>query len=171
MINIVLFEPEIPQNTGNIMRTCVAFGAKLHLIEPLGFELDEKRIKRSGMDYIEELDYEIYENWQSFYDKHKNGQYVFLTRYGLKHFGEFKAESNCENYYLVFGKESTGIDKKILVDNLDSCYRIPMEKNARSLNLSNCAALVTYELLRQLDFPNLSKKEHIKGEDFLKKFL
>ncbi|MDY6062255.1 MAG: tRNA (cytidine(34)-2'-O)-methyltransferase [Erysipelotrichaceae bacterium] len=169
MINIVLFEPEIPANTGNIMRTCVVFNCKLHLIEPLGFSLDEKHLRRSGMDYIKDLEYFTYPNWQGFYDNHSQGRYIYFTRYGFKHLGELKLEHHCqeEDLYLVFGKESTGIDKGILVEHLDECYRIPMDAKARSLNLSNCVALGTYEVLRQLNFPNLSTKEVIKGEDFL----
>lgn len=113
MINIVLYQPEIPQNTGNIMRTCVAFGLTLHLIKPLGFELDEKRVKRAGMDYIKDLKYYIYDNWSDFYNSHQDGQYMYMTRYASKHFGEFKVKEDEKNYYLVFGKESTGIDKHI----------------------------------------------------------
>lgn len=168
MINIVLFEPEIPQNTGNIMRSAVAFDCKLHLIEPLGFSLDEKHLKRSGMDYIENLKFEIYKNWEDFINKNQ-GEFIYFTRYGQKHIGELSLKSK-SNIYLVFGKESTGIDKNILVNNIDSCYRIPMEKTARSLNLSNCVAIGIYEVLRQLSFPNLSNKEYLKGSDFLKNF-
>lgn len=169
MINIVLFEPEIPQNTGNIMRTAVAFDCKLHLIEPLGFSLDEKHLKRSGMDYIDDLDYKIYPNWNEFYSQNE-GEFIYFTRYGNKHLGELELPKTNSDIYIVFGKESTGIDKNILVSNLDKCYRIPMEKNARSLNLSNCVAIGVYEVLRQLSFPNLSKEEYLKGSDFLKTF-
>jgi len=167
MINIVLFEPEIPQNTGNIMRTCSVFEMKLHLIEPLGFSLDEKHLKRSGMDYVKDLDYQIYPNWETFY-KDKEGQFVYFTRYGLKSFSEcvFKPEGDI---YLVFGKESTGIDKQILKQHLKDCYRIPMRSDARSLNLSNCVAIGAYECMRQIGFSDLSFKEVIKGEDFLLK--
>ena len=167
MINIVLFEPEIPQNTGNIMRTCSIFEMKLHLIEPLGFSLDEKHLLRSGMDYINDLDYKVYPNWNEFI-KDKKGQFVYFTRYALKSFNECKFNKN-EDIYIVFGKESTGIDKQILKDNLDKCYRIPMRKDARSLNLSNCVAIGAYECLRQVGFGDLSDREVIKGEDFLLK--
>ena len=141
MINIVLYEPEIPQNTGNIMRTCVATGSKLHLIKPLGFSLDEKSIKRSGANYIDKLDYEVYENYEDFKNKN-DGTYYFFTRYGKKTHSEFDYSNKDENIYLIFGKESSGIDKKILKDNLDHCMRIPMTEDVRSLNLSNCAAIV-----------------------------
>ncbi|MBQ3295201.1 MAG: tRNA (cytidine(34)-2'-O)-methyltransferase [Erysipelotrichaceae bacterium] len=168
MINIVLFEPEIPQNTGNIMRTCSVFEMRLHLIEPLGFSLDEKHLKRSGMDYVKDLDYTVYRNWDEFYEKNNKGQYVFFTRYALKSFEEcvFSKE---DDIYIVFGKESTGIDKKILKDHLEECYRIPMRSDARSLNLSNCVAIGAYECLRQIGFGDLSVREVIKGADFLLK--
>lgn len=169
MINVVLYEPEIPQNTGNIMRTCSAFNMKLHLIEPLGFSLDEKHLKRSAMDYIQDLDYKVYPNWNEFYSSHSNGQYAYFTRYGMKSFTECVFDKD-KDIYLVFGKESTGIDKQILKDNLDSCYRLPMRKDARSLNLSNCVAIGAYECLRQVGFGELSDREIIKGEDFLLKW-
>ena len=167
MINVVLYEPEIPQNTGNIMRTCSVFEMKLHLIEPLGFSLDEKHLRRSGMDYIEDLDYKVYKNWDEFI-KDKEGQFVFFTRYGMKSFEECVFDPD-KDIYLVFGKESTGIDKKILKDNLKDCYRIPMRSNARSLNLSNCVAIGAYECMRQIGFNDLSDREVIKGADFLLK--
>ena len=167
MINVVLFEPEIPQNTGNIMRTCSVFKMKLHLIEPLGFSLDEKHLQRSGMDYIDDLDYKVYKNWNEFINNRK-GSFYYFTRYAMKSFTEAKF-NNDEDIYLVFGKESTGIDKQILKNNLDDCYRIPMRKDARSLNLSNCVAIGAYECLRQVGFGDLSDREVIKGEDFLLK--
>ena len=167
MVNIVLFEPEIPQNTGNIMRTCTVFDMKLHLIEPLGFSLDEKHLRRSGLDYIKDLDYTVYKNWDEFI-KDKDGQFVYFTRYGMKSFDKCIFDKN-RDIYLVFGKESTGIDKKILKDHLDDCYRLPMKENARSLNLSNCVAIGAYECLRQIGFGELSDHEVIKGADFLLK--
>lgn len=167
MIHIVLYEPEIPQNTGNIMRTCMAFHCKLHLIEPLGFYMDENHLRRAGMDYRNEIEYTIYPNWQDFLDKN-HGAFYYVTRYAKKTPSEFDYTKHAdEDIYLVFGKESTGIPKEILQDNLETCMRIPMVEEARSLNLSNCVALVTYEVLRQLDFPFLSKVETIKGEDYL----
>ena len=167
MINIVLYEPEIPQNTGNIMRTCSVFEMDLHLIEPLGFSLDEKHLRRSGMDYIEDLHYQVYKNWDEFIEG-KKGQFVYFTRYGLRSFEECVFDKD-KDIYLVFGKESTGIDKKILKEHLEDCYRIPMRKDARSLNLSNCVAIGAYECLRQIGFGDLSPRETIKGEDFLLK--
>lgn len=166
MINVVLFEPEIPQNTGNIMRTCVATNAKLHLIKPLGFSLDEKSIKRSGANYIDKLDYEVYENYEHFKSKNE-GIYYFFTRYGKKTHTDFDYSNKGENIYLIFGKESSGIDKKILKDNLDYCMRLPMSDNVRSLNLSNCVAIVVYEVLRQQNYNDLLRYEPFKGENFL----
>ena len=166
MINIVLFEPEIPTNTGNIMRTCVGTGTRLHLIKPLGFSLDEKSIKRSGANYIDKLDYKVYENYDHFLEENP-GTYYFFTRYGKKTHSDFDYSNKDENIYLIFGKESSGIDKKILKDNLDHCMRIPMTEDVRSLNLSNCAAIVVYEVLRQQGYNDLLKYEPHKGENFL----
>ena len=166
MINIVLFEPEIPGNTGNIMRTCVATGTKLHLIEPLGFKLDESSIKRSGVNYIDKLEYSVYKNWDDFKEKNK-GTYYFFTRYGHKPHSSFDYSNKDEEIYLIFGKESTGIPKEILRTDLDRCMRIPMTDNVRSLNLSNCAAIVLFEVLRQQDYPNLLKYDSFKGENYL----
>ena len=163
MINIVLYEPEIPQNTGNIMRTCVATGAKLHLIKPLGFELDEKRIRRSGVNYIDKLKYEVYENFDDFKNKNK-GTYYYFTRYGKKPHSSFDYK---EDIYLIFGKESTGIPKEILQKDLEHCMRIPMTSDVRSLNLSNCVAIVLYEVLRQFDYNDLLRTEPHKGENFI----
>lgn len=167
MIHVVLFEPEIPQNTGNIMRTCMASGCILHLIEPLGFQLDEKHLRRAGMDYRNELEYHTYENWDAFLKQHPSDNFYFVTRYG-KVPPETYDYQQCEgDIYLIFGKESTGIPKDLLKEHLDHCMRIPMIASARSLNLSNCVAIVVYEVLKQLDYPGLEKHECIKGEDFL----
>ena len=166
MINIVLFEPEIPQNTGNIMRTCVATSSKLHLIKPLGFSLDEKSINRSGAGYIDKVNYTLYENYEDFKSKNK-GTYYFFTRYGKKPHSSFDYSDTNENIYLIFGRESTGIDKKILKDNMDNLMRIPMSSDVRSLNLSNCVAIVTYEVLRQQNYNNLLRVEPHKGENYL----
>lgn len=166
MINVVLFEPEIPQNTGNIMRTCVATNSKLHLIKPLGFSLDEKSIKRSGAGYTDKLDYEVYENFDEFC-KRNPGIYYYFTRYGKKAHSEFDYSNKNENIYLIFGKESSGIDKKILKNNLDYCMRIPMSSDVRSLNLSNCVAIVVYETLRQQGYNELLRYEPHKGENYL----
>lgn len=166
MINIVLFEPEIPGNTGNIMRTCVGTNAKLHLIKPLGFSLEDKYLKRSSANYLEHLNYEEYENYEDFKSKNK-GTYYYFTRYGKKPHTSFDYSNRDENIYLVFGKESDGLPKEILRENLDHCMRIPMSKNIRALNLSNCAAIVVYEVLRQQDYNDLLRKEPHKSEDYI----
>ncbi len=166
MINIVLYEPEIPQNTGNIMRTCVAIGAKLHLIEPLGFLLNSATLKRSGVNYLDKLNYETYSNYQEFLDKNK-GKYYYFTRYGKKPHTSFDYSNPKENIYLIFGKESTGIPKNILKDNLDHCMRIPMKSDVRALNLSNCVAIVAYEVLRQQNYEGLLLTEPHKQENYL----
>ena len=166
MLNIVLFEPEIPENTGNIMRTCAATNARLHLIRPLGFRLDQSSIKRSGVNYIDKVDYILYDDYDDFCSKN-DGEYYFMTRYGKKAHSDFDYSDKSRNIYLIFGKESTGIPKEILRKNLDRCIRIPSTDNVRSLNLSNCVAIATYEVLRQQDYPNLLKTEPHKGEDWL----
>ncbi len=166
MINIVLYEPEIPTNTGNIMRTCIACNAKLHLIEPLGFSLDEKSVKRSGVNYLDNLNYEVYDDYNDFLAKN-SGDFYYFTRYGKKPHTSFDYSDCTKNIYLIFGKESTGIPKDILKNNLDKCMRIPMSSNVRSLNLSNCVAIVVYEVLRQQNYNDLLFCEPFKGEDYL----
>ena len=166
MLNIVLYEPEIPGNTGNIMRTCVATGTKLHLIEPLGFSLDEAHLRRSGVNYIDKLEYTVYKNFDDFKTKNK-GTYYYFTRYGHKPHTSFDYSNKDEEIYLIFGKESTGIPKEILREELDHCMRIPMSSNVRSLNLSNCAAIVLYEVLRQQDYRDLLFEEPHKDKDFI----
>jgi len=166
VIHIVLYEPEIPGNTGNIMRTCVATGAKLHLIEPLGFSLDEAHLRRSGVNYIDKLEYNIYKNFDDFKSKNK-GTYYYFTRYGHKPHTSFDYSNKDEEIYLIFGKESTGIPKEILRNDLDRCMRIPMTNNVRSLNLSNCAAIVVYEVLRQQEYRDLLFDEPHKDKDFI----
>ena len=166
MINIVLYEPEIPGNTGNIMRTCIATNTKLHLIEPLGFSLDESHLRRSGVNYIDKLEYNVYKNFDEFKSKNK-GTYYYFTRYGHKPHTSFDYSNKDEDIYLIFGKESTGIPKEILREDLDHCMRIPMSSNVRSLNLSNCAAIVLYEVLRQQDYRDLLFEEPHKDKDFI----
>ena len=168
MLNVVLYEPEIPANTGNIMRTCVATDTKLHLIKPLGFSLEDKYVKRSGVNYIDKVHYQRYIDFDDFKNKNE-GEYYYFTRYGTKAYSEIDFSDKNKNYYLIFGKESTGIPKEILHNNLDKCYRIPTSENIRALNLSNCVALITYEALRQQNFPNLLRSDPFKGEDYLKK--
>lgn len=166
MINVVLFEPEIPGNTGNIMRTCVATNTKLHLIKPLGFSLDEKYIKRSGVNYIDNCEYIVYENIDEFFEKNK-GIYYFLTRYGKKPHTSFDYSNKDDNIYFIFGKESTGIPPKILKPYLDKCMRMPMTDKVRALNLSNTVAIMVYEALRQQNYRDLLFTEPHKSEDFI----
>ena len=168
MNHIVLYQPEIPQNTGNIMRTCAATNTKLHLIKPLGFSLDEKVVKRSGANYINECDYTVYENFNDFANKNK-GTYYFLTRYGHKPHTSFDYTDKKENIYLIFGRESTGIPKEILKEHLDTCLRIPMTDKVRALNLSNCVAIMVYEVLRQQNYNDLLFDEPFKGKDYLER--
>lgn len=166
MIHIVLYQPEIPQNTGNIMRTCAATNTQLHLIKPLGFALDEKSVRRSGMDYRDIIEPHVYENYEHFVSLNK-GKFYFITRYGKKAPSQMDFSQCEEDIYLFFGRESTGIPKDILRPHLETCLRLPMVEHARSLNLSNTVAIVVYEVLRQLDYPGLSRVEVIKGEDWL----
>lgn len=160
-LNIVLFEPEIPANTGNIGRTCVATNTRLHLIEPLGFRLNEKEIKRAGMDYWKDLDVTRYVNFQEFLDKNPDAKIYMATTKGKNVYTEVAYEPDC---YIMFGKESAGIPEEILAHNKDRCIRIPMVGETRSLNLSNSVAIVLYEALRQNNF------DHMKLEGNLTKF-
>lgn len=169
MLNVVLFEPEIPGNTGNIMRTCIASDARLHLIKPLGFSLDEKYIRRSGVNYIDHCDYTVYENIDDFFSKNK-GIFYFSTRYGHKPHTEFDFSDSKENIYFIFGKESTGIPREILKPHIDKCMRLPMSKNVRSLNLSNTVAIVLYEALRQQNYNNLLFDEPHKSKTFIEEY-
>ena len=168
MNNIVLYQPEIPQNTGNIMRTCVATNTKLHLIKPLGFKVDDASLKRSGVNYIDKLDWQIYENWEDFKSKNE-GTYYYFTRYGHKPHTSFDYNKKDENLYFIFGKESTGIPKEILKKDLEHCMRIPMTDKVRALNVSNSVAIVIYEVLRQQDYNDLLMEEPHKGNDFLER--
>lgn len=166
MINIVLYEPEIPQNTGNIMRTCVATGSRLHLIEPLGFKIDDAHLKRSGVNYIDKLEYFVYKDYEDFLSKNE-GEFYYFTRYGHKPHTSFDYSDSSKNIYLIFGKESTGIPRELLAPHLDRCMRIPMTSNVRALNLSNCVAIVTYEVLRQQNYGDLLFDEPHKDKDFI----
>ena len=157
MLNIVLHEPEMPANTGNIGRTCVAAGARLHLIEPLGFKLNEKAIKRAGLDYWDKLDVTVYCDFQDFLERNPGAKLYMATTKAPKVYTEVSYEPDC---YLMFGKESAGIPEEILVENEEHCIRIPMWGDIRSLNLSNCAAIVLYEALRQNGF----EKMELAGE-------
>ena len=168
MNNIVLYEPEIPQNTGNIMRTCVATNTRLHLIKPLGFKLDDAHLKRSGVNYIDKLEYYVYDDFADFKSKNP-GIYYYFTRYGHKPHTSFDFKDKAKNIYLFFGKESTGIPPKYLKPHIDRCARIPMTDKVRALNLSNSVAIVVYEVLRQQDYRDLLFDEPHKDIDFIEK--
>ena len=155
MLNIVLLEPEMPANTGNIGRTCVATGVRLHLIEPLGFRLNDKMLQRAGLDYWDKLDVTVYDDYNDFLNRNP-GAKIYMATTKSKH--KYTDVSYEEDAYIMFGKESAGIPEEILLDNRETCIRIPMVKDERSLNLSNSVAIVLYEALRQLDFPNLEEQ-------------
>jgi len=152
MINIVLLEPEIPQNTGNIARTCVATGVKLHLIEPLGFFIDEKSVKRAGLDYWKHLDVTTYINFDAFLEANPDAKLFMATTKAKQTYSEVSYTENC---FIMFGKESAGIPEEILVNYSNTSIRIPMIGAIRSLNLSNSVAIILYEALRQLSFSDL----------------
>ena len=151
-LNIVLIEPEIPQNTGNISRTCAATGARLHLVKPFGFEINDKHLKRAGLDYWQYLDITYYESQAEFFEKNKGENFYFFTTKALHRHTEVTYPDKA---FLVFGKETKGLDEELLLANRDHCVRIPMIEQARSLNLSNAVAIATYEVLRQWDYPSL----------------
>lgn len=151
-LNIVLLEPQIPQNTGNISRTCAVTGARLHLIRPFGFEIDDKHLKRAGLDYWDKLDISYYDNIEKFYEKN-SGEYFYFTTKGRSVHSDVEYPDNA---YLIFGREDRGIPEEILYHNENHCVRIPMRNNLRSLNLSNSVAIGVYEVLRQWGYPELS---------------
>ena len=153
-INIVLVEPEIPKNTGNIARTCAALGATLHLIHPLGFDISEKAVKRAGLDYWDKLDIVEYENLEDFKNKIKSDKIYLLSTKSKKVYTDVKYEDGC---YIVFGPETRGLPEDYILENFQNAVRIPMRKNIRSLNLSNAVAIVAYEVERQLDYLNLQE--------------
>ena len=155
MLNIVLYEPEIPANTGNIGRTCVATGTRLHLIEPLGFKLSEKHLRRAGMDYWKDLDVTTYMDYEDFLNRNPGAKIYMATTKGPNVYTEAHFEPDC---YIMFGKESAGIPEEILMEHKENCIRIPMINDIRSLNLSNSVAIVLYEALRQNQFDHMQLK-------------
>lgn len=154
-LNIVLIEPEIPQNTGNISRTCAATGCRLHLVKPFGFEINDKQVRRAGLDYWQYLDITYYDDIDDFFEKTKGSQYFYYTTKALHRHTEVQYPDKA---YLVFGKETKGLPEDLLKANPESCVRIPMIEEARSLNLSNAVAIAVYEALRQWDYPSLLTK-------------
>ena len=163
MLNIVLFEPEIPQNTGNIGRTCVATNTRLHLIEPLGFRLNDKTLKRAGMDYWSDLDVTRYDDFNDFMERNPGAKIYMATTKAPNVYTEVNYEPDC---YIMFGKESAGIPESILVNNQETCIRIPMNPEIRSLNLSNSVAVVLYEALRQNNFVGMETEGQLRDYEW-----
>ena len=154
-MNIVLVEPEIPQNTGNIVRTCAATGARLHIVKPMGFEIDDKKLKRAGLDYWHFLNIQYYENLDDFFEKNKDSRFFYLSSKGTASYTDVEFR---DGDFLLFGKETKGLPEKLLVDHPERAIRIPMISDARCLNLSNSVAIVVYEALRQNNFESLTKE-------------
>ncbi len=155
-LNIVLVEPQIPQNTGNISRTCAVTGASMHLIKPYGFEISDKKLKRAGLDYWDKLDIYQYESLDDFFSK-TSGEYFYFTTKGRNVHSESVYPED-KDVYIVFGREDKGLPEKLLYENPQSCVRIPMRNDLRSLNLSNSVAIAVYEILRQWDYPDLGRE-------------
>ena len=160
MLNIVLHEPEIPANTGNIGRTCCATGTRLHLIEPMGFKINEKSVKRAGLDYWDKLDVVIYDSYADFVEKNPDAKIYYATTKAPQSYDEVSYEEDC---YIMFGKESAGIPESILVNNEETCVRIPMNPDIRSLNLSNSVAIILYEALRQNQFKGMELEGQLRN--------
>lgn len=152
MINIVLYSPEIPQNTGNISRTCAVTGARLHIIKPIGFEISDRTLKRAGLDYWDKLDVTYYENYEDFLRQNENAELFFFSAHGKNSYVDIVYPDNA---FLVFGRESVGLPRELVEKNIDRSVRIPMRKTLRCLNLSNSVAIAVYEVLRQNDFSGL----------------
>ena len=162
VLNIVMVEPEIPQNTGNVARTCAATGARLHLVGPMGFKIDDRKLKRAGLDYWHLLDITYYASLDEFFAKNQGEFFFFSTKAVHKH-TDVRYPDNC---YLFFGKETAGLPEALLFQNKDRCVHIPMLSEARSLNLSNSVAIGVYEVLRQWDYPSLSGEGRLRGYDW-----
>ena len=159
MIHIVLVEPEIPQNTGNIARTCAATGSELHLVKPLGYSLEDKYLKRAGLDYWPKLDVTVYESYEDFLERNPGAKIYYATTKGPQTYVDVQYEEDC---FIMFGKESAGIPEDILYDNQETAVRIPMIGETRSLNLSNSVAIILYEAFRQHDFAHLKLEGHLR---------
>ena len=163
MMNIVLHEPEIPANTGNIGRTCVATGTRLHLIKPLGFDISDKAVRRAGLDYWPKLDVTVYESYEDFLEKNPGAKIYYATTKGPQTYVDVQYEEDC---FIMFGKESAGIPEDILYDNQETAVRIPMINDIRSLNLSNSVAIVLYEALRQNSFDHMQLAGHLRTHEW-----
>jgi tRNA (cytidine/uridine-2'-O-)-methyltransferase len=156
-IHVVLYQPQIPANTGNIARTCAGTDTSLHLIRPLGFSTDDKMLKRAGLDYWEHVDIHYHDSLDDLFEKYKDGKFYFITKFGEKTYSNFDYTNLDEEIFFVFGRETTGLPKELIEKNMETCLRIPMTDHIRSLNLSNTAAILIYEALRQQDFRELLK--------------
>ena len=162
MIHIILHHPEIPQNTGNILRTAMATNSMVHIIGPIPFDISDKALQRAGMDYIKEAKFDYYDSYEEFNEKFKNKKIYYVTKYGTNIYSQVDFSDQLEDVYVMFGRESTGIDKEILSAHKETTLRIPMMSTARSLNLSNAVAIVVYDILRQQKFPELASFDMIK---------
>jgi len=162
MIHIILYHPEIPQNTGNILRTAMATNSYVHIIGPIPFDISDKALQRAGMDYIKDAKFDYYDSYEAFLEKFAGKTIYFVTKYGKNVYSKVDFSDPLEDVYVMFGRESTGIDKEILSAHKETTLRIPMMSTARSLNLANSVAIVVYEILRQKDFPELASFDMIK---------
>ena len=162
-LNIVLVEPEIPQNTGNIARTCAATGARLHIVKPMGFAIDDKKLKRAGLGYWYLLDLTYYENIDEFFEKNRDGKFFFFTTKAQRTHSDVEYT---DKSFLIFGKETKGLPEELLLEHPEECVRIPMIDDARSLNLSNAVAIGTYEALRQMGYPTLQNKGQLHNYEW-----
>lgn len=155
-LHVVLYQPEIPANTGNIARSCAATNTTLHLIRPLGFSTDDKMLKRAGLDYWEFVNVVYYDSLDELFEKNKEAEFFFITKFGQKPHTSFDYSDLNKDYFFVFGRETSGLPKELIEANMENCLRLPMTENVRSLNLSNTAAILIYEALRQQQYPGLS---------------
>ncbi|WLR42710.1 tRNA (uridine(34)/cytosine(34)/5-carboxymethylaminomethyluridine(34)-2'-O)-methyltransferase TrmL [Bacillus carboniphilus] len=154
-LHVVLYQPEIPANTGNIARTCAATNTTLHLIRPLGFSTDDKMLRRAGLDYWEFVNVQYYDSLDELFEKYNEANFYLITKFGKKAHTDFSYENTEEDHFFVFGRETNGLPDELIENNMDKCLRLPMTENVRSLNLSNTAAILVYEALRQQQYPGL----------------
>ncbi|MGG1571895.1 tRNA (uridine(34)/cytosine(34)/5-carboxymethylaminomethyluridine(34)-2'-O)-methyltransferase TrmL [Fictibacillus sp. NRS-1165] len=154
-LHVVLYQPLIPANTGNIARTCAGTGTSLHLIRPLGFSTDDKQLKRAGLDYWEHVDVHYYDSLEELFDRFPEGLFYYITKFGKQRYTDMNYTELSRDHFFVFGRETTGLPPELLEANAERCFRLPMNNNIRSLNLSNTAAILIYEALRQQEFPSL----------------